>query len=187
MRGLWLHHPDDARAVARGDEFLWGRDVLVAPVVEPGATTRRVYLPRGRWWDFWTEEVVEGGAEVTRDVDLETMPLYVRAGAIVPTGPVVQHTGEIGETTPLDITVYPGADGAFDYFDDDGLSFDYRDGAWLGLTMRWDDGAERLSIELTPGSRLEAPRSLRVRFAGSEQGTTVEFRGQPLVVNARRP
>jgi alpha-glucosidase/alpha-D-xyloside xylohydrolase len=185
MRGLWLHHPDDAGAVARGDEFLWGRDLLVAPVVEPGATTRRVYLPRGRWWDFWTEEAVEGGAEVARDVDLETMPLYVRAGAIVPTGPVVQHTGEIGETTPLDITVYPGADGAFEYFDDDGSSFDYRNGAWLGLTMRWDDAAERLSIELTPGSRLEAPRSLHIRLAGSEQRTTVEFRGQPLVVDKR--
>ncbi len=90
MWALWLHHPDDALAVARGDQLLWGRDLLVAPVVELGATTRTLYLPRGRWFDFWTGEPVDGGREIDRVVDLETMPLYVRAGAIVPTGPVRQ-------------------------------------------------------------------------------------------------
>ncbi len=72
MRALWLHHADDPAAVARGDEYLWGRDILVAPVVEKGATTRRVYLPRGKWFDFWTEEVVDGGREIDRAVDLAT-------------------------------------------------------------------------------------------------------------------
>ena len=93
MRALWLHYPDDAAAVARGDQFLWGRDLLVAPVVEQGATARKVYLPRGSWYDFWNGERVEGGREISRTVDLETMPLYVRAGAIVPMGPVKQYTG----------------------------------------------------------------------------------------------
>ena len=62
MRALWLHYPDDPAAVARGDQFLWGRDILVSPVVEKGATSRRLYLPRGAWFDFWTEERVDGGA-----------------------------------------------------------------------------------------------------------------------------
>ena len=62
MRALWLHYPDDPAAVARGDEYLWGRDILVAPVTEKGATSRKVYLPRGTWYDFWTEESLEGGA-----------------------------------------------------------------------------------------------------------------------------
>ena len=95
MRALWLHFPDDPKAVECGDQYLWGRNVLVAPVVEKGATSRRVYLPRGDWYDFWTGERVEGGREITRPVDLETIPLYVREGSILPLGPVKQFSGEI--------------------------------------------------------------------------------------------
>ena len=103
MRSLWLHYPDDPAAVARGDEYLWGRDVLVAPVFEKGASERKLYLPRGAWYDFWTNEKHEGGTEITRKVDLETLPLYVRAGAIVPMGPLKQYTGEKVDG-PLDIS-----------------------------------------------------------------------------------
>src|SRR5260370_26347432 len=119
VRGaLWLHYPEDPGAVARGDEYLWGRDVLVAPVVEQGATSRKIYLPRGAWYDFWTGERQEGGREISRAVDLETMPLYVRAGAILPLGPVKQYTGEpVGE--PLTSSIYPGADGGFLLYDED--------------------------------------------------------------------
>jgi alpha-glucosidase/alpha-D-xyloside xylohydrolase len=92
MRALWLHYPDDPAAVARGDEYLWGPDILVAPVTEPGASARTLYLPRGAWYDFWTEERVEGGREIRRPVELATLPLYLRAGAIVPMGPLKQHT-----------------------------------------------------------------------------------------------
>ena len=82
MRALWQHYPDDPAAVTRGDEYLWGRDILVAPVVEKAATERRVYLPRGAWLDFWTGERHEGGREIIRTVDLATIPLYVRAGQL---------------------------------------------------------------------------------------------------------
>src|SRR5438034_6561063 len=82
MRALWLHYPNDRPAISRGDEYLWGRDLLVAPVTEQGANSRKLYLPRGDWYDFWTEEKLAGGREVSRDVDLATMPLYARAGAI---------------------------------------------------------------------------------------------------------
>src|SRR5947207_6947497 len=78
MRALWLHHSDDPAAVARGDEYLWGRDILVAPVVEAGATSRKLYLPRGTWYDWWTNETQQGGREITRNVDLSITPLYVR-------------------------------------------------------------------------------------------------------------
>ena len=90
IRAMWLHYPDDPKAVATGDQYLWGRDLLVAPVVERGAISRRVYLPRGTWFDFWTEERVEGGRDIERPVDLETMPLYVRAGAVIPLDPIRQ-------------------------------------------------------------------------------------------------
>jgi hypothetical protein len=80
MRAMWLHYSDDPTAVAHGDQYLYGRDMLVAPVVEQGATSRTLYLPRGEWYDFWTHEKHAGRREIVRAVDLETMPLYVRAG-----------------------------------------------------------------------------------------------------------
>jgi alpha-glucosidase/alpha-D-xyloside xylohydrolase len=173
MRALWLHYPDDPAAVSRDDEYLWGRDILVAPVVEKGATERKLYLPRGAWYDFRTGEKRDGGAEFTRAVDLETIPLYVRAGAIVPTGPVKQYTAEKVDG-PLDISIYPGADGAFLLYEDDGSSFDYRKGEWMGIRMAWSDARKALSLRLAAGSKMLAPlrRDLRVKL-GSETKTAV--------------
>ncbi|HEX8943097.1 MAG TPA: TIM-barrel domain-containing protein, partial [Gemmatimonadaceae bacterium] len=183
MRALWLHHPDDATAVARGDEYLWGRDILVAPVVEKGATSRRLYLPRGAWFDFWTEERNDGGREIERNVDLETMPLYVRAGAIVPMGPVKQYTEE-PSNEPMTIVVYPGVDGASAWYEDDGHSFDYRRGQWMRVSMTWRDATRRLSLRLVPGSRMLAPlsRAIEIRVAGSTKTTRVTFTGKPVSV-----
>ena len=84
IRAMWLHYPDDARCRELGNQYLWGRDLLVAPVFKPGATTRDVYLPKGDWYDFWTNEKISGGRTITRPVDLATMPIFVRAGAILP-------------------------------------------------------------------------------------------------------
>ncbi len=181
MRALWLHYPDDAAAVGRGDQYLWGRDMLVAPVVEKGATSRRLYLPRGAWYDFWTEERVTGGREIDRAVDLETTPLYVRAGAIIPMGPVRQYTAEPVEG-PLTLVVYPGADGSFLVYEDDGRSFEYRRGAWMGLAARWRDGERRLTLSLAPGSRMLAPtrRPIEVRVVGTAGTRSVTFEGRTI-------
>jgi alpha-glucosidase/alpha-D-xyloside xylohydrolase len=184
MRALWLHYPDDTTAAGRGDEYLWGRDILVAPVTEKGATSRSVYLPRGKWFDFWTEDGIEGGREVARKVALETMPLYVRAGAIIPMGPVMQYTDEISNP-PITVNVYPGADGAFDLYEDDGRSFDYTRGAWTGLSMKWDDAAGRLTVTLTPGSRPPTqPRELALRVVGTPGTATARFTGAPLAMRS---
>lgn len=183
MRALWLHYPDDEVAVARGDEYLWGRDMLVAPVVEKGATIRGVYLPRGQWYDFWTNELVEGGRQIERAVDLETMPLYVRAGAIVPMGPVRQYTSEEVDG-PLTFTVYPGADATFELYEDDGTSFAYRSGEWMGITVRWRDADRRLTLALAPGSKMRdpSPRPIEVRVAGSDAVEKANFKGEPIVI-----
>jgi alpha-glucosidase (family GH31 glycosyl hydrolase) len=185
VRALWLHYPDDPAAVARGDEYLWGRDLLVAPVVEKGATSRRLYLPRGSWFDFWTGERTDGGREIDRPVDLATTPLYVRAGAIVPMGPVRQYTAEPVDG-PLTVTVYPGADGSFDMFEDDGKSFEYRrDGGWMGITFAWSDRDRRLTMMLSPGSRMRPPmiRDVEVRLAGTGRTQAVKFSGRRLTVS----
>jgi alpha-glucosidase/alpha-D-xyloside xylohydrolase len=184
MRGLWLHYAGDPAAVARGDEYLWGRDLLVAPVVEKGATARRVYLPRGVWHDFWTGERLAGGTEISRPVDLETLPIYVRAGAIVPMGPVKQYTGEAVEA-PLEISVYPGADGSFLLYEDDGASFGYRNGEWMGIQMAWNDARQTLGLRLAAGSKMLPPtrRSIVVK-AGAASKRAV-FDGRPMEVQLR--
>jgi alpha-glucosidase (family GH31 glycosyl hydrolase) len=181
MRALWLHYPDEAKAVACSDQYLWGRDVLVAPVVEQGAASRRVYLPRGGWYDFWTGERVDGGKEIERNVDLETMPLYVRAGSIVPQGPVKQYTAEEVDQ-PDTITVYPGADASFLLYEDDGKSFNYRKGEWMGVQMKWDDSGRKLSLRLAEGSRMLVPGKKRFEIKVGDKTRSVVFDGKPVEV-----
>ena len=183
MRALWLHHPDDAAAVARGDQFLWGRDILVSPVVEKGVTSRSLYLPRGAWYDFWTEARVEGGREITREVDLATIPLHVRAGSILPLGPIKEWV-EQPASEPMSLVVYPGADGQFSLYEDDGRSFDYRKGEWMRIEMVWRDAGERLTLQLARGARMLPParREFNVRLAGSKETRRVTFDGKPLEV-----
>src|SRR2546421_6355637 len=181
MRSLWLHYPDDPEAVRRGDEYLWGRDILVAPVVEKGATSRRLYLPRGHWFDFWTSERHDGGREIERAVDLETLPLFIREGAILPLGPVKQYVNEKIDA-PLTITIYLGADGECLFYEDDGISFNYRRGDWMGLQLKWKDSQRTLTLHLVTGSRMRAPlrRDIEVKVGDSVQN--VEFDGRPLSV-----
>jgi len=183
VRALWLHYPNDREASSRGDEYLWGRDILVAPVVVKGAASRDVYLPRGDWYDFWTNERLGGGRVVTRQVDLATMPLYVRAGALIPTGPVRQYVDEPSDE-PLTITVYPGADGSATLYEDDGKSFDYRRGAYMRMRMSWRDRERRLSLALMSGSKLlgPSPRTIRVRLVGGTS-RTVTLTGRPLDIH----
>lgn len=181
VRALWLHYPDDPVAVARDDEYLWGRDILVAPVCEMGATSRRVYLPRGDWYDFWTGEKMTGGREITRAVDLGTMPLFVRAGAVLPLGPVKQHTRET-TTEPLSVTVYPGANGSFLLYEDDGKSFDYRRGQWMGIHLAWNDARRVLDLRLSPGSRMMAPLRRAIEISCAQEKKSIVFDGHPMEV-----
>jgi alpha-glucosidase len=183
MRAMWLHHPDDPIAAMRGDQYFWGRDMLVAPVVEKGATFRRVYLPSGTWTDFWTEESINGGRDLDRKIDLTTMPIYVRAGAILPMGPVRQYTGEPSDA-PLTLVIYPGADGSSMVYEDDGESFAYRTGAWMGIATSWKDRDRALTVRLAQNSKMLPPltRQITVRLAGSTDTKTITFAGKPVTV-----
>jgi alpha-glucosidase (family GH31 glycosyl hydrolase) len=181
MRALWLHFPDDPKAVECGDEYLWGRSVLVAPIVEKGATTRQVYLPYGGWYDFWTGERIEGGREISRVVDLETMPLYVRAGSILPLGPVKQFTAEKVDE-PLSISIFPGTDASFFLYEDDGASFNYRRGEWTGIQMTWDNARRTLGLQLAPGSRMLSPEPRVFTLKLAEATRSVTFKGKPVEV-----
>jgi alpha-glucosidase (family GH31 glycosyl hydrolase) len=182
MRPLWLHFPTDPKAVECGDQYLWGKSVLVAPVVEKGATARRVYLPASTWYDFWTGERLEGGREISRPVDLETIPLYVRAGSIVPLGPVKQFVDEKVDG-PLSITIYPGADASFLLYEDDGISFNYRKGDWTGIQMTWNDARRTLKLQLAAGSRMLSPEPRPIVVQLAKATRSVTFKGEPVEVS----
>jgi alpha-glucosidase (family GH31 glycosyl hydrolase) len=182
MRALWIHYPNDPSAVARGDQYLWGRDILVAPVTESGARSRRLYLPGGGWYDFWTEEKLEGGREIERPVDLATIPLFVRSGSIVPLGPVKQHTGERVDE-PLVLTIYPGADGLGALYEDDGATFNYRSGDFTKLLLRWDDARRQFTLRSEEGSRLsQQRRRIDVRIVPDKTTRSIVFEGRPIQV-----
>jgi alpha-glucosidase/alpha-D-xyloside xylohydrolase len=149
MRSLWLHYPDDTTARAMGSEYLWGRDLLIAPVFEKGATTRDVYLPVGDWYDWWTLDRQTGGKMVRRKVDLPTMPIYVRAGAIIPFDPIRQYTAQ-PVPTPTTLQIYPGADGDFTLYEDDGISQDYLRGKATLIHLTWNDHTRTLTLRPDP-------------------------------------
>jgi len=188
MRALWLQYPNDPQAVKLGDEYLWGSDLLVAPVLEKGATARRVYLPEGTWFDWWTNEKLAGRRWIERPVNLETMPIYVRAGAIIPLDPVRQFVAQ-SVSEPTTLRVYPGGDGTFTLYDDDGESLDYLHGAdarAIWIRFRWDDGARRLTIE--PDPRMKpwsgGTRVYQVQAVGRDsRPERIEFHGVPVAVN----
>ncbi len=166
IRSLGLSFPDDAAAWTTADAYLFGPSLLVAPIFEPGATERKVYLPAGGWYDFWTAKRMEGGTTVTVPTLLETMPLFVRAGSIVPTGPVKQFVTEPSSEL-VRLTVYPGADGRFQLYDDDGLSFAYEKGAFGSVDLRWDNATRTLHYSIIKDGLLQA-KDLMVSLVGGE-------------------
>ena len=185
MRALWLHYPNDTTARGAADEFLWGRDLLIAPVYRKGATSRDVYLPAGDWYDWWSSERVSGGRTLTRSVDLATMPIFVRAGAIVPVDPVRQYTGESvrGNTT---LRVYRGADGTAMLYDDDGISQDYLRGRGATeIRLTWADRAGRLTLEPVGGTSPSQPRSFDVVVLPDGARKTVSYSGRRVAVDLR--
>jgi alpha-glucosidase len=172
MRPLVLNYPDDPRVWTLGHEYLWGDDLLVAPVTREGATAWPVYLPAGRWHDFWTGASYEGPGAVTLPAPLERLPLLVRAGAIIPMGPIVQHTGE----RPLDeitLLIYPGGRSRFEMYEDDGRSNAYREGrhAVTAIECADEPGRVVVRIDAPAGDRSVIPAGrrylLRLRISRS--------------------
>ena len=148
------------------------------------ATSRDVYLPPGDWYDWWTNAKSSGGRTITRDVDLATMPIFVRAGAIVPVDPVRQYTNQ-PVTEPTTIRVYRGADGDFVLYDDDGVSQEYlaNQSTWTRLT--WKEASRRLVIE--PGTPPGAPtlpvrRDFRVLVLPDGLSRSVTYTGSKVTV-----
>lgn len=181
IRPVWLADPTDREALSRDDEFLFGNSFLVAPVLRPGARQRAVYLPAGKWWDHWSGEATEGGREVSRPVDLRTLPLYVKAGAIVPFGPVRQYVREAVDE-PLTLRVYPGADGRFALYEDDGESFRYQRGEFTRVVCEWRDRERTLTLRVDGRGQPVTDRRMRACLAGSTATEEITLTGAVTVV-----
>jgi alpha-glucosidase/alpha-D-xyloside xylohydrolase len=132
-------------------------------------------LPAGNWYDWWTGEVETGGRPVQRTVDLATMPIYVRAGAIVPFDPIRQYTGQkVDEPTTLKI--YRGANGKYTLYNDDGISLDYLQGDSVQTLIKWDDAAKTLSLE--PASEQTAERKFKIELIPDGVTKEIQYTGQ---------
>jgi alpha-D-xyloside xylohydrolase len=174
MRALAMEFPGDVRARNIGDQFLLGPAILVNPVTEPGATSRHLYLPNAKWYDLWTGRAVMGGVAVDADAPLGRIPLYVRAGSILPMGPELQYSTEKPED-PIELRVYAGANGSFTLYEDENDTYDYEKGAHATIPLVWDDAARTLTIGARTGKfpgMLET-RTFRIVFVAEGHGTGI--------------
>jgi len=189
-----MDFPDDVTARGVRDEYLFGKAILVAPVYKYQARSRAVYLPAGTdWFDFHTGAVHAGGQSVEAAAPLARMPLYVRAGSIVPVGPDIQYTGD-KPGAPITLFVFTGADGSFDYYEDDGVSYGYEHGEYARIPVRYDAATNTLTIGARSGSYKGMPEKRTFHVRWIRQGTkapadldaaadaTVEYNGAEVTV-----
>ena len=193
MRPLVMDWREDVEAQNTGDEYLFGPSILVAPVTTEGATSRTVYLPEAKWYDFWTGAAVEGGKRIQADAPIEKLPLFVRAGSIVPFGPAVEWATQKVEA-PIELRVYPGADGDFTLYQDENDGYAYEKGAHATIPIHWDETKKTLTVGPVEGKFPGMPKSwtFRVVVVGQGHGVgngvsekadaEVKFSGEKVVV-----
>lgn len=176
------------------DEYMFGESFLVAPVVQDAVNSREVYLPEGTSWvDFWTGENLEGGQTLTKTAHTDIMPLYVRAGSILPWGPDVQYSTE-KKWDNLEIRVYPGSDGQFVLYEDEGDNYNYEKGLYSEIPFTWNEASQTLTIGARKGQfeGMLDKRTFNIVKVSPEQGTgdahaaryeaTVTYKGEEVSV-----
>jgi alpha-glucosidase len=174
LRPLLLEFPDDPNTYGMEDQFMFGSDLLVAPVLREGLTERVVYLPKGEWFDYWTGRRHQGGKNIQVPVTLASIPIFVRAGSIVMAQPAVQHTGEM-PGQPLRLRIYPGPSRPAELYEDDGESLDYTRGESLlrPVTMQIADRSVTIEIGAPAGAYRPQPRRLEIQIPLEGEPTRV--------------
>ncbi|WP_199898047.1 glycoside hydrolase family 31 protein [Marinilabilia salmonicolor] len=146
MRPLVMDFRKDAEIVNHQYQYMFGNSFLVAPVTQPGASESEVYLPETtNWYDFWTGQLIEGGQTIFADAPLNQIPLFVKAGSIVPMGKIIQHTGEASADT-LEIRIYKGADGSINLYEDEGENYNYEKGEFSVISFEYNEQDQTLTI-----------------------------------------
>jgi alpha-D-xyloside xylohydrolase len=181
MRALIMDFPDDPRVRNLGEEYLFGPALLVAPVTRFGARTWEVYLPAGtRWYDFYTGRAYDGGQTVVADAPLARLPLFVRAGSVVPTGPAIEYAAQQLDG-PITLFVYTGADGSFDLYEDDGETYAHQGGAFTRIPIRYDDASRTLTVGARQGEYpgMAARRTFHIRWIAGPSPDAANFDAPP--------
>jgi alpha-glucosidase len=175
MRPLVMEFPEDPRVANLSDEWLMGRSLLAAPVLQAGGQ-RSVYLPAGDWFVFGTHQILNGSCTFETNAALDEIPLYVRAGTILPLGPVIEHTRQL-PGGPLELQVYRGQDATFTLVEDDGSTMNYQNGKIRRTTFKWDEAQGRLSWQRDGAySGRDVFRKLHVVVFDSRGKTEAEHR-----------
>ena len=189
MRPLVMDFQDDAEVASIGDQYMFGRALLVSPVTHKGATTRTVYLPGDRrWYDFWSGQSYAPHQTIAAKADIDTIPLFVRAGSILPLGPAVQYADQRSDE-PLELRIYPGANGSFLLYDDAGDGYGYEKGQYATVALSWNDATHSLTIGARKGAfpGMAAKQAIRVTCgAGASQGadsSSATYAGRELTVS----
>jgi alpha-D-xyloside xylohydrolase len=137
----------DTDAVKQPYEYMFGKAFLVAPITEARATQRELYLPKSTdWYDFWTGKRFNGGQTITTDAPLDKIPLFVKAGSIIPIGKFIEYAGQKSADS-LEIHLYKGADGQFDLYEDEGDNYNYEKGSYTIIPFRWDEKSQTITID----------------------------------------
>ena len=185
MRPLVFDFSDDDTALEQNYEYMFGKSLLVSPVVEAKAKQWSTYLPRhaAGWYDYHTGKYYQGGKSVIADVGIDRIPVYVRGGSILPLA-IDPITASRTLHTPLEIRIYPGADATFTLYEDDGWSNDYEHGACSRITFRWDDAHQRLVVDDRKGSFAGMPvsRCFKILMVNGKQ-QTVNYEGKRLAID----
>lgn len=170
MRPLVMDFRTDVRAQNVGNQFMYGPALMVNPVTHKGATSRSVYLPEAKWYDFWTGHALAGPAVIDASAPLDRIPLYVRAGSILPMGPDIQYATE--KTDPIELRVYTGANGNFALYEDENDNYNYEKGAYSTIPLHWDDASHTLTIGDRQGEFPGMPQShtFHIVFVGEGHG-----------------
>lgn len=177
LRPLWFDYPQDVDAALVADEYLVGRDLLVAPVLVQNQRARSVYLPKGdRWVDWWTGTRYDGGLTIKIDAPLDRLPLFVRAGASIPTQPVIQHTGEM-KSAPVTVVVAAGAAGASEIYQDAGDGYAYRKGA--SRTIKIAATADKVTLDIPKSTAYQRVAALEL-LGLDKVPTTIKIDGKTL-------
>ncbi|MBV9267940.1 MAG: DUF5110 domain-containing protein, partial [Acidobacteriaceae bacterium] len=187
QRPLIMDWRNDPRVATIGDQFMFGPAILVSPVTEEGATSRSIYLPAAAaWYDFWSGHKLDAGRRITADAPLDRIPLYVRAGSILPLAPEVEYA-EQRTNQPIELRVYRGNDGNFTLYDDQGDTYAYEKGVHATIPLHWDDKSATMTIGARQGEYPGMPREQEFRIVlvdGSKAGAAkqVRYSGQESIV-----
>lgn len=150
MRALVFDFPRDSALYNIPDQFMFGSSILVNPVTDSLAITRKLYLPKADWFDFYTGEKYQGGKWLTAKAPISHIPLFVKAGSILPLANNLQAADEISDQ-PLTIWIFPGADAKFELYEDEGDNYNYEKGQYSQIPITWDDSEKKLTFEAIRG------------------------------------